>query len=862
MMKRFLSVILSLCMALSLCLPALATDVVLSPQNLTVDGKSVTCEKYNIGGANYFKLRDLAQALSGTSSQFEVGWDGATGTVSITTGKAYTSVGGELSAGADKSSTAQVSKQTIQINGVTRSDLSAYNIGGANFFKLRDLGTALGFDVDFDSASNTAVVRSGGDAEVASARALGIVPASLGQTVTFAQFAEMLGNVVRLSDSSALDAWNSIAATALKTNSVMERDDGMLALYEAACVLGMGADATAYWLQANAAYDEARLHEGYSPREDIFSNCKQTSPFEANVGQSGDRDYLGAAHTYVMGESSPLNTDPFFVQRSAAVKYSDALTGTEAIKAAYRLYLAYTAKHAGSFAVTDFATDWSDPLLADAKAAKDAILNSKTAITKGSTFVQGATYTGTAYYVSNSGNDSNDGKSPTTAWATAKKVTSATLNSGDAVFFERGGIWYMGEDELRMQTGVTYSAYGTGFKPVWTGSVSGAGNSANWTYYGSTADGGKIWKYKDALEDSGIILLNGSIAARKAYPLWNGSRYVTRAGSAFSVESGLSADLMFFSAVDLTGFSLPAEPWKSGPTGPLYFRCDKGNPGDVFDSIEFSVATDMVTTADGGYNTIDNICARCFPGGGLDCNSHDNIIFQNCESCWNGGGVQSYTDSGHGIVVGYSGGGMLLFGSNVTGRNNYLHDCESKGIAVVINGSSHASLERINVLAEGNVVERCGSGIYMMVEFIPAGGKVRFENIRLQNNWFINSGYGWCSYTDVWDGTALGSLGEHQEAMTINNITPTGEVRIANNLFYRSTGPMISYYGKDFSSDAKVPTMSSNTYVQEADHLLFFQRDEVGSMAPRGTLASEDTARVNGCLRSYIGDATGRVIVK
>ena len=161
MKKRFLSLTLSLCMALSLCTPAFAANVVLSPQNLTVDGKAVTCEKYNIGGANYFKLRDLAQALSGTSSQFEVGWDGATGTVSITTGKAYTSVGGELSAGADKSSTAQVSKQTIQINGVTRSDLSAYNIGGANFFKLRDLGTALGFGVDFDSATNTATVKSG-----------------------------------------------------------------------------------------------------------------------------------------------------------------------------------------------------------------------------------------------------------------------------------------------------------------------------------------------------------------------------------------------------------------------------------------------------------------------------------------------------------------------------------------------------------------------------------------------------------------------------------------------------------------------------------------------------------------------------
>ena len=82
-MKKAFALLVSLCMALSLCIPAFATDVVLSPQNLTVDGKAVTCEKYNIGGANYFKLRDLAQALSGTSSQFEVGWDGATGRVIV-----------------------------------------------------------------------------------------------------------------------------------------------------------------------------------------------------------------------------------------------------------------------------------------------------------------------------------------------------------------------------------------------------------------------------------------------------------------------------------------------------------------------------------------------------------------------------------------------------------------------------------------------------------------------------------------------------------------------------------------------------------------------------------------------------------
>ena len=163
-MKRTLSIALTLCMALSLFTVSAnaATPkpgaVVVSPQSLMVDGAVKNAQKYNIDGANYFKLRDLAYLLNGTGSQFGVGWDGATGTVTITTGEAYTSVGGELEAGADMSASAVASAQTIKINGETRSDLYVYNIGGANFFKLRDLGTALGFEVDYDAANNAATV--------------------------------------------------------------------------------------------------------------------------------------------------------------------------------------------------------------------------------------------------------------------------------------------------------------------------------------------------------------------------------------------------------------------------------------------------------------------------------------------------------------------------------------------------------------------------------------------------------------------------------------------------------------------------------------------------------------------------------
>ncbi len=160
-MKKTTIFVLALLFLMSLAGPALAFSAQRSAQNLTVDGKAVSCDKYNIDGSNYFKLRDLAYLLNGTESQFDVGWDGEKGIVSITTHHAYTtSDGHELEIGADLSAAAQKSAQTIQIDGRVRSDLSVYNIGGSNYFKLRDLASPLGFGVKYDPATNTAVVTS------------------------------------------------------------------------------------------------------------------------------------------------------------------------------------------------------------------------------------------------------------------------------------------------------------------------------------------------------------------------------------------------------------------------------------------------------------------------------------------------------------------------------------------------------------------------------------------------------------------------------------------------------------------------------------------------------------------------------
>ncbi len=60
---------------------------------------------------------------------------------------------------AAKSASAVISPQTVELDG-RRVELTAYNIGGANFFGLRELSPLFGYDVSFDEAANTARIES------------------------------------------------------------------------------------------------------------------------------------------------------------------------------------------------------------------------------------------------------------------------------------------------------------------------------------------------------------------------------------------------------------------------------------------------------------------------------------------------------------------------------------------------------------------------------------------------------------------------------------------------------------------------------------------------------------------------------
>jgi hypothetical protein len=122
-----------------------------TPQKVYVNGKLLSFEAYSIDGSNYFKLRDLAYAINGSNKQFDVGYNNADRAVTITSGKAYTAAGGEMARGDGKAKTATPSPSSIYLDG-KEVNLTVYNIGGSNFFKLRDIGKLLNFATDYDAA--------------------------------------------------------------------------------------------------------------------------------------------------------------------------------------------------------------------------------------------------------------------------------------------------------------------------------------------------------------------------------------------------------------------------------------------------------------------------------------------------------------------------------------------------------------------------------------------------------------------------------------------------------------------------------------------------------------------------------------
>ena len=437
-------------------------------------------------------------------------------------------------------------------------------------------------------------------------------------------------------------------------------------------------------------------------------------------------------------------------------------------------------------------------IMAAAAKRKQAIRNTETNVE----------ITGTSYYISANGDDCNSGLSPETPWRTISKLNASVFNTGDAVLFKRGDI-FRGEC-LELKAGVIYSAYGEGCKPAIYGSPENGTGAEKWSLLEGTDN---IWVFHTDLLECGTVVLNDSRWASKVNPYIKDGCFLMPDGSgrSFNVKEALGSDLSFYCEDDTfliyeSAFGGPRHP------GKLYLRCDAGNPGEIYESIEFC----PWTNTDGGKGllyvrdpeeagkitdliTVDNLTLKYTGGYGIYfCGTVATV--QNCEIGWIGGCTTNYFDYD---FFGGSGNCVGNYGDvdNYTVQNCYLYQAYDTGI------SSEQSYDgagyQKHICFSGNLIEDCLFGIEFFVSDEPER-PVILEDVNMVDNYVLNSGNGFGSRRQLrrWNI-------QDASIMFHPYFADMKDVSVTDNVLYKSGNYLI------LCGSENKPLFSGNTYVQD-----------------------------------------------
>lgn len=681
------------------------------------------------------------------------------------------------------------------------------------------------------------------DLEILRAFDYGFVPEEIigdwDTSITFSQYCILLKKFLSFYDSSLVTKWEEFAKNEMVSGDPMPRDHAMLATYYVASLMDIGKTTNGNWnymdqivgINANVKFDDV-----FVKWPQVIKKSSSFLDIEYKNHNPG-WDFVTSSRFWSLGQTSAVSGKTVFDidYDHKTNRPMSNLTRKEAVWAVLRLYESTFTPTINLVAKDKKSVE----ILALAEARKNSILNSTTTITHSENFVQGKTYTGTAYYVSNSGNDANDGKSPDSAWATMQKANDAKLNYGDAVFFKRGDIWF---DQLWGQSGVTYSAFGTGPKPVISGSVEeNAATPDKWELYYSGDNGEKVWVYyQDLLDVAGVFFNNGESWAHKVFPFWDGTQYIDQTGVSFDLSKGLTNNLDFFSNVDLTKIDPRDRVAETGVAGPLYLRSDAGNPGELFTNIEFSQdGTGISPVGENGKDmTIDNFKIVYFGMLGVSVAGYQgwtNTIVQNNEIGWCGGGITLY--SPYVVdetidVANSSGGAIQMSGPQNTAINNYIHHCASKSFVVVIHDREVSSFIFSDILIKGNILEYNAAALHLANYLEDENPSIQggFKNVNFEDNFVLFTGYGWVDLNQqIRDITRSGMLSSVIE-FGGNYDNKNEGIYFTNNIFYLAKYALVYCY----MPKENQPVFSGNIYAQSENGRLAMLRGRLLSITENG----------------------------
>lgn len=431
------------------------------------------------------------------------------------------------------------------------------------------------------------------------------------------------------------------------------------------------------------------------------------------------------------------------------------------------------------------------------------------------------TINGTKYFVSNDGDDKNDGKSPERPWKTLEKVSLAYLNEGDGVLFKRGDLF---RGTVKTKPGVTYCAYGNGEKPKFYGCHKSLADPDLWELYDEKHN---IWKCREKMLDSGTIVFNGGeFHSRKLIPSYNEKmQFVCRddENRLFKVENEMTEDLDLYWHYDTTltkmptrGKDFPIPSLGEDSFGDIYLRCDRGNPGNVFDEVESLARVHGFFVGANKNVKIDNLCIKYIGMHGVSAGGYSvGLHVTNCEIGWIGGSIQhyfgtdpNYPQGGRGTVTRF-GNGVEIYGGcdDYLVSNNYIYQSYDAGATHQITAGQKVTMT--NITYEDNAIEKCVYGIEYFLNQVNGENESYMDNVFIKNNFIRLSGCGWGQQRHNKETPAL------IKGWSYTNTAKKYE--ISGNVFDRCQYRLLHLVAL---KNEFLPKMNSNTYIQTKGGML------------------------------------------
>ncbi len=420
---------------------------------------------------------------------------------------------------------------------------------------------------------------------------------------------------------------------------------------------------------------------------------------------------------------------------------------------------------------------------------------------------------GTVYFVSTSGNDDNDGKTPETPWQSLEKVSTAELNQGDGVCFKRGDLF---RGRITTKAGITYFAYGEGEKPKFYGWDRSLSDPSQWTLFDKAHN---IWKLNEEILDCGTLVFNdGEAHCRKLIPSYRNDMFVCREDETkpFIMADEMTEDLDLFCDIrvkwsdgESKGESFLVPIVDDTTKGDLYLRCDKGNPGKVFDTIEAVVKRTIFPASSKKPNiNIDNICIK-YANFGITGGTHMHI--SNCEIGWIGGTIQHYFGTDPNYPQGRR-GSVTRFGNAIecygacddyVVDNCYFYQQYDAAVThqITTNGKKY---ELKNIRYSNNVIDTSVYSVEYFLDQTDGDTESYIENCEICGNIMTNAGYGWGQQRHNTHTPA------HIKGWSYTNTARNFSIH--DNIFYRSAYRLFHIVALEQTS---LPTMYNNTYVQK-----------------------------------------------